>query len=400
MKSDVTARTPGFDQRYNSGTVPNRISPVVDLAAKTAPIFALPDHHVITSLLPDIEDRRLSIHEASERIRSGCWVPIAINPGPDSPLLYFADLGTYQYREWQHIYSVQQLAQSGRIADYFSTPAELLDIPDLVAEPRKPRGFILHMSRCGSTLLGKVLARADGIGIINQPSVLQHGFWSWITGSWQSRRNWRPESNALNLVRFRNLLNLLCRRRLDNEHDIFIKFISWNSLYVDFIHAAFADVPTLFLYRDPVEVIASVFRETSAVLLARGSRQAEFLAGKGATELDAMDDVAYLCSCYAHYFRAILDAQPQPKLLSFAAFAPDALEKILAAAFALQPDSHQLRQMHEQFSVYSKDDRNQTGFKDDSQSKHEMLSDDHLRLAEQYCRAAWRKLSNSPQNII
>ncbi len=377
-----------------------RISSVVDPAAKAAPIFALPDHHVITSLLSDIEDRRLSTREATERIRSQYWVPVAINPGPNNPLLYFADLGTYQYREWQHIYSVQQLAQTGRIVDYFSTPAELLDHPGLVAAPRKPRGFILHMSRCGSTLLGKVLARADGIGIINQPSVLQHGFWSWITGSWQSRSNWRPESNALNLVRFRNLVNLLCRQRLDSEHDIFIKFISWNSLYVDFIHAAFPDVPTLFLYRDPVEVIASVFRETSAVLLARGNRQAEFLAGKQATELAAMDDVAYLCSCYANYFRAILDAQPQPKLLSFAAFVPGALEKILAAAFALQPDSHQLRQMHEQFSVYSKDDRNQTGFKDDSQSKHEMLSDDHLRLAEQYCRANWRKLRNSPQNII
>lgn len=373
---------------------------MVDLAAKAAPIFALPDHRVITSLFSDIEDRRLSTSEATQRIHSRYWVPIAINPEPSSPLLYFADLGMYQYREWQHIYSVQQLAQSARIADYFSTPAQLLDIPDLVAAPRTPRGFILHMSRCGSTLLGKILARADGIGIINQPSVLQYGFWSWITGSWQSRSNWRPESNTLNLVRLRNLVNLLCRQRLDNERDIFIKFISWNSLYVDFIRAAFPDVPTVFLYRDPVQVIASVFRETSAVLLARGSRQAEFLAGKGATELAAMDDVAYLCSCYAHYFRAILDAQPQPKLLSFAAFAPDALEKILAVAFALQPDSHQLRQMREQFSVYSKDDRNQTSFSDDSKSKHRMLSDVHLRLAEQYCRAAWRKLRDSQRNII
>lgn len=316
--------------------------PSTDPASRQAvPIFALPDHQVILGLLPEIEDRRLSTSAAAGRIRNRQLVPLAINPEAHDPLLYFADLGDHRYREWQHIHSIRRLAQAGHIVEYFSTSAALLDCPNLLAAPRQPRGFILHVSRCGSTLLGKALARADGVAVIHQPSVLQHGFWAWFSGKWRSPGDWQPEANPLNRIRFQNLVHLLCQPRLADENDTFIKFISWNCLYANFIREAFPAVPTVFMYRHPVEVIASVLRQTSAVLTARGSRQAEFLTGASARDLSAMDDVAYLSCCYVRYIRAILDAGSPPALLEFSAFVPGVLENVLAAAFAMRPDNHQ-----------------------------------------------------------
>lgn len=363
------------------------------------PIFALPEHQVIEPLLPQLASVELHIDAAKQQLRDNPQlVPIALNP--DRELLYFADLGDHRYREWQHIYSVQQLALGGHIGTAFSVSAKLLDENDLLPAARSPRGFILHVSRCGSTLLGKALARADSIAVINQPAVLQHGFWAWISGNWQQQSRWQPQHDDRNARRFRNLVHLLCRQRRAAEQATFIKFISWNSLYVDFIHACFPAVPMLYMYRDPAEVIASVQRETTAILQARHQAQAQFLSQLGSSRLAQTDDLAYLAACYGHCFERIVNTSAPVKMLNYAGFNPDTLERILDAAFGLRPEAGQLQQMLQQFQVYSKDDQNATAFKDDSQRKRAALSRQQVETIRQYCDAGWQKLLASPHNII
>src|SRR3546814_13289373 len=73
--------------------------------------------------------------------------------------------------------------------------------------------------------------------------------------------------------------------------------------------AAFPQVAALFLYRDPVEVIASVLRETSAVVWAKGRPQAGFLSGQDWRATGAMDEVEYLAHCFANYLRHALQME-------------------------------------------------------------------------------------------
>lgn len=368
-------------------------------AAPTVPIFALPEHQVIEQLLPQLSKSTVSIDNARERLLDNPQlVPIGLNPHLE--LLYFADLGDYRYQAWQHIYSVQQLALGRAIPSAFSVSASLLDMEQLLPATRTPRGFILHVSRCGSTLLGKALARADGIGIISQPAVLQHGFWAWISGNWQQPSQWQPLRDERNRLRFRNLMDLLCRRRRADEDDIFIKFISWNSLYIDFIHACFPDTPMLYMYRDPVEVIASVQRETTAILLARERAQAMFLSNTDAVTLAAMGDLDYLAACYAHSFTHILGSTAQPKMLNYLGFKPDTLALVLAEAFSLHPTDAQLRQMQQQFQMYSKDDRDQATFTDDSLGKRSALSCTEIDIIKWHCEPGWQQLLASRHNIV
>jgi hypothetical protein len=47
------------------------------------------------------------------------------------------------------------------------------------------------------------------------------------------------------------------RQRTSEQKAYFVKFTSYNVLFIDFIKAAFPDVPCLFLYREPGEVLVS-----------------------------------------------------------------------------------------------------------------------------------------------
>jgi len=400
IKADPQANNQANNQA-NAGRQSRQRSAPADTAASkpNIPIFALPEHQVIEPLLPQLASVELDINAAKQQLRDNPrLVPIALNP--DRELLYFADLGDHRYREWQHIYSVQQLALGGHIGTAFSVSVKLLDENDLLPAARSPRGFILHVSRCGSTLLGKALARADSIAVINQPAVLQHGFWAWISGNWQQQSRWQPQHDDRNARRFRNLVHLLCRQRRADEQATFIKFISWNSLYVDFIHACFPTVPMLYMYRDPAEVIASVQRETTAILQARHKAQAQFLSQLNSSRLAGMDDLAYLAACYGHCFARIVNTSAPIKMLNYAGFNPDTLERILNTAFGLYPYAAQLQQMLQQFQVYSKDDQNQTAFKDDSHRKRAALSEQQVETIRQHCDLSWQQLLASPQNII
>jgi len=248
----------------------------------------LPDHVAFNRMLMG----NLPPDEAVIHDRPG-YTPVAIDP-MDTGRIYWADLGTRAFREWQHLYTVKQAVAEGSV-DAFCTDMEILLRDDLIEDSLPVRGLIFHVSRCGSTLLGKCLDASPENLIINQGGPLQRGFWAWAISDFQVPL--RVEKT--HLIMFPRLVAAMtCSRSLDHKA-AFIKFISWNIRYLDFVRSAFPDTPSLFMYRDPVEVIASVRRGTTAVLLAKGSEQAAFLTDRPAYRTAGITDISYLCHCYA-----------------------------------------------------------------------------------------------------
>jgi hypothetical protein len=58
-------------------------------------------------------------------------------------------------------------------------------------------------------------------------------------------------------TRLRALLAVLGRRRFPEERHVFVKFDAWHALDLPLIRRAFPQVPWLFVYRDPVEIMVS-----------------------------------------------------------------------------------------------------------------------------------------------
>jgi hypothetical protein len=132
---------------------------------------------------------------------------------------------------------------------FVTTPLDtLLEVAECMPG-LQPDGFIFHMSGCGSTLLANMLRAIPRHLSLGEPNVLYDLLAL-------SRTQSRDEAVQL----FRGGVSVLGQRRLGVEERYVIKFGSATTLFLPLIIAAFPDVPRVFLYRDPVEVLVSNMR--------------------------------------------------------------------------------------------------------------------------------------------
>jgi hypothetical protein len=129
---------------------------------------------------------------------------------------------------------------------FAATSLDLLLEAEKVLRGLKPNGFIFHMSSCGSTLLANMLRALPRNISLGEPNVLSNLL---ALGGIQGG----PRSVDL----FRNGVSALGQRRLGIEENYIIKFSSATTLFLPIILQAFPDVPSVFLYRNPVEVLVS-----------------------------------------------------------------------------------------------------------------------------------------------
>ena len=148
-------------------------------------------------------------------------------------------------------------------------PADLLfrhqtDLEELgqiaAAQPGlKPAGFVFHLSRCGSTLVSQMLAAVAGNVVISEAppvdAVLRAHF-QHTEATEERRAQW-----------LQWLVAALAWRRHAEEKNFFIKFDCWHTLFLPLIQRAFPDVPWIFVYRDPLEVMASHLARRGAQMI-------------------------------------------------------------------------------------------------------------------------------------
>ncbi len=112
-----------------------------------------------------------------------------------------------------------------------------------------PSGFIFHASRCGSTLVSQMLAALPENVVISEAGP--------VDAVLRSQMRNPAISEEQRVLWLRWLLNALGQRRFAAEKRFFVKFECWQVLLLPLIRRAFPDVPWIFLYRNPVEVMVS-----------------------------------------------------------------------------------------------------------------------------------------------
>jgi hypothetical protein len=110
----------------------------------------------------------------------------------------------------------------------------------------KPSGLIFHMSRCGSTLVSQLLSASRGAIVISEPPPLD----SLLRG--------RPQlTEEQRAIWIEWLISALGQARSGRETHYFLKLDCWHMPYLPILRRALPDVPWIFVYRDPLEVLAS-----------------------------------------------------------------------------------------------------------------------------------------------
>jgi hypothetical protein len=200
------------------------------------------------------------------------WIPIRIFWSSDAPVVDWCWIGKRRLSEPFFDHTIDEC---------FRLPFSALFRPqtsiDLLREQYEsspglpPRGLIFHMSRCGSTLVSQMLAALPSTVVISEAGPIDSVLRAHLRES--------PIDDERQIDWLRWLVSAIGQPRNGDETRLFIKFDCWNTLALPLIQRAFPDVPWVFIYRNPIEVLVSQWSQ----------RGAHMVPGAVEPELFAMD---------------------------------------------------------------------------------------------------------------
>ena len=119
---------------------------------------------------------------------------------------------------------------------------------DEFEEALAPAAFVFHMSRCGSTLLCQLFSRLDSFSVLSEPPAVDF---------FLREHHARPGAETT----LRKLIAALGQKRFAAEQRFLLKLDSWHIEHLPLFRKAYPEVPFIFIYRQPGEVMASHRRQ-------------------------------------------------------------------------------------------------------------------------------------------
>jgi hypothetical protein len=187
------------------------------------------------------------------------------------------------------------------------TPLEALGETLGGANALRPAGIIFHVSRCGSTLVAQMLAALPGSVVVSEAEPVDD-----VLGA--HRRDpavadeWRAE-------RLRWIVSALGNSVSGDPRRFVLKMDSWHVLDLPVIRRAFPGVPSIMVYRDPVEVLVSHERTPGWMMV---PMHAEKLLGLTVGEAVTLPHEEYRARILERFLRAMLrDDDPACRLVNY-----------------------------------------------------------------------------------
>ncbi|MGB8208677.1 MAG: sulfotransferase [Mycobacterium sp.] len=309
------------------------------------------------------------------------WTPIRFDFSGPVPTVDWADLTAERFVDPFFDETVARWLSGPHARPLVRTGLEALVALD--NEPSlEPAGMIFHLSRCGSTLVSRMLRAVPGVVVLAEPAPLN------------ALLRLDPDRvDQATLVRWvRLLVRALGRRRHGDERQLVLKCTSWNIRRREILAAAFPEVPWVWVQRDPVRVLASLFAEPPGWLGLQGRPHgAARLFGLDPVAVPAMSRVEFA----ARVLGAMLDAatnDPGRRLLIDYADLPAAVWQRVAPHFGLETDAAAIDRMIEESRFYSKDPASRI-FAGDAPERR-LATDEIREAAERFAQPGYRAVSS------
>jgi hypothetical protein len=308
------------------------------------------------------------------------WTPIRFDLSGPVPTVDWADLSQERFVEPFFDQAVARWASGPRARPLVRTGLEALVILD--NEPSlEPAGMIFHLSRCGSTLVSRLLGTLPGTVVIAEPSPLNA-----LLGLDPGRVS---EATLVRSVRL--LVRALGRCRHGDEHHLVLKCTSWNIRRREILAAAFPETPWVWVQRDPAHVLASLLTNPPGWLgLHAVPPQTARFFGLDPEAVPTRARVEFA----ARALGAMLEAaatDPAGRLSIDYAELPGAVWQHVAPHFGLEADSAAIDRMIEESRFYSKDPSRRVF--DGDAAEHRPMTAAIRKAAQRFAEPGYRALA-------
>ena len=297
-------------------------------------------------------------------------IPVLLSAREAAIEVHWADLGQEPWREPFFEQTVQERLRGGSLltSDLAALAEQAREHPGVT-----PSGFIFHTSRCGSSLVTRMLGTLDRAIVLGEPAILHQV----LTAGDDLL------APAARLGLLRQVINGLGQRRSGVESLLVVKFTSSDVLRIGLVRAAFPGVPWVYLHRDPVEVLVSILASPTGWLRERWTRPLP-LAGLTAAELAVLSDEEYAVQAVAAFARAALDAMgPGAEAIDYRLL-PAAVIDTVAPLFKVELSAGERRRMLAASAADAKDPAGREPFVPDGDRKQARASPRLRQLAHEW----------------
>jgi hypothetical protein len=272
-----------------------------------------------------------------------------------------------------------------------SSPPLITDFDELirlekVSDSLPPSGFIFHSSRCGSTLVANSCRALEGALVVAEPPVLDKLISRFFTDTDEAGTKELFYSMLLKCA-----MSALGQRRLGNERHYFIKFAAASILQFHRIRRIWPNVPALFLYRDPVEVIFSNLQNIPEWMTIESNPQTSAaIVDVTEKDLTSLSPEEFCARALGRFYSAAASAQDENSLLcNYDKLSADTLLRLIEF-FGVPISPNEADRIRQNASLYSKD--YSRTFRTDADLKRANASERVKELAKQWALLPYQHL--------
>ena len=317
------------------------------------------------------------------------WLPVDAIIEGEQPAIEWMNLGDVEFRE---PFFNETLVRANAIQKRPTIVTELDALLQLerISDSLEPSGFIFHSSRCGSTLLANACRALSRSIVIAEAPVLDK-----IASRFFTDAEPGSPKELLYKLFLRAAVSALGQRRRGDEQHYFVKFACTTTLQMNRIRDIWPDVPFVFLYRDPVEVIVSNLKSIPEWMQPESNpATAAAIVGVNQNEVSNLSPEEFCARALGGFFaEALANRSDGTKFINYAALTPDTILEAIEfwGVVCAAEEADAIRRVSR---LYSKDLTGRQTFTTDTASKRASASNDVIKAANQWAQGGYERLSN------
>ena len=250
-----------------------------------------------------------------------------------------------------------------------------------------PKGLIFHSSRCGSTAVANALKAIDQTVVFSEPYVVDKLISRFFTDARDDHTKQLLYSVFIRAAV--GILGLHC-----GDADYFVKLSALSGLQLRHLQKLWPDVPWIFIYRDPLEIMVSNLRDPPEWLNHRADiRMAAALLELDENEVGKMSTEEFCARLLGRLFRVAGDnLTSKSRLLNYRELSPQTLVDIIR--FFVDRGGNIRQAVEVSLAVYAKDKTGTRPFVPDSNEKQKAATREVQVASGTWAREAFERLES------